>query len=64
MDKYEYPSKDQLGRLEKKILDVNNDFLARHTQSAIELYACGDRDLAQIMAELGDNHMDGACVRW
>lgn len=66
LDKYEYLSKNQLRRSEKKVLEANNEFLARHTQNAIELYASGDRDLPQTLAELEDNHqlgMSGSTIR-
>ena len=36
-------------------MELDNDFLTRHTRSMIELYSTGERDLIQTLAELQDN---------
>ena len=40
-------------------METNIDFLMRHTKDTIELYAQGERDLIQTLAELEDNQQLG-----
>ncbi len=46
-------------RLKNRVLEADIDFLSRHSKSAIELYANGERDLVQTLAELEDNQKLG-----
>ena len=40
-------------------METKIDFLVRHTEDTIELYARGERDLTQTIAEIEDNQQLG-----